>query len=259
MWWTTSSLRVLKLCFLSYNDTVRYILPALGEAYQGNSGLSKLPLLSFSPFLPPSALLLLVSWRRAPDVQGDLDRKGRGWDRNSPPPSPMTDFIVQDLFRQAFRHIHSNNYAQQQWSPSSRQGPIVYMPLRVSVCACIWRQSKAKNILLEIRCWYLAGLFTRGLGEARGYCSHPVNGENEINEKLRVTTNSEAPVWQHPSFFCCVSLSLCLRNTQKQIIKFDWHTGTLRWRGLTMAQNYSTYCNAMTNTCPPHTACRHVC
>lgn len=254
VWWTTSFQCVLKLCFLSYNDIVRYILPALGEVYQGNSGLSKLPFLSFSlfsPSLPPSIRSLvpsqLVERSRCAGGLGQEKERERemGWDRNSHPPCDRLH--CPRPFWQAFRHIHSNNYAQQQWSLSSQQGPIVYMPVRVSVCvfvsvcvcACIWRQSKAKNnILLEIWCWYLAGLFTRGLGQAWGYCSLSVSGEKEINKNLRVMTNSEAAVCQHPSFFCRFSVS----GIQKQIIKFDWHTSTPRWREPTMAQNYSTYC-----------------
>lgn len=95
-------------------------------------------------FLPPSVPLFLVSWWGDPDVKGGLGQekerekeKEREGDRN-PHPHPHPPWWQTSLSK-TFWTRPLDKYTQtimhtKQWSPSRRQGSIVYVCVYVYVC-----------------------------------------------------------------------------------------------------------------------------
>lgn len=148
-------------------------------------------------FLPPSirspipCQLVEGGGEDGPDVKEDLDRKG-GYngegDRNPHPPADTLH--CPEPFGQAFTHMHTNKYSQEQWGPFRRLDLLCQWLWNPCVCVCVClhlvtKKINERHLTFEIQSGFAAGLLTAGLGRASGYCSHLVSGDEEINEDLR--------------------------------------------------------------------------
>lgn len=134
---------------------MRYLFPASGGGcLPGEHWPEQTPLppisisLSLSPlssmhtrlFLPPSAPLFLVSWRRGGSrCEGRLGQE-RGWEKETEREIEihiplLTEVIVQDLLDKPLDAYTQTIMRNKQWSPSRQLGPIVFYVHRC-VCVC---------------------------------------------------------------------------------------------------------------------------